>query len=179
MTSITITEALAEIPTTLKRIEKKREFVKSFLYRQSAVRDPHEKDGGSSELIERERQAIVDLENRIIAIRNAIQNANQVNEITIGNQTRTINEWLIWRREIANNSKSFDGSIAAALNVLRNEAMKKGIGVSDQDKGYSSDYVVNINEKKLAETIENLEEILGKLDGQLSLNNARLMIEVP
>lgn len=178
MTKITITEALAEIPTILKRIEKKREFVQSFLYRQSAVRDPHEKDGGSSELIERERQAIVDLENRIIAIRNAIQNANQVNEITIGNQTRTINEWLIWRREVASGSKAFNGAIAAALKALRNEAMKKGLGVSDQDKGYSADYIVNVNEKKLAETIENLEDTLGKLDGQLSLNNARLMIEV-
>lgn len=58
MAQTTITEALAEIPTIEKRIEKKSEFILNYLYRQSAVRDPHEKDGGSSTLIHRELQAI-------------------------------------------------------------------------------------------------------------------------
>jgi hypothetical protein len=76
MSKITITEALAEIPTIVKRIDKKQEFILNFLYRQSAVRDPHEKDGGSSELIKREMQAIDDLQARLVKIRSSIQLAN-------------------------------------------------------------------------------------------------------
>ena len=48
---ITITEALAEIPTIEKRITKKQEFITNYLFRVSSTRDPHEKDGGSAELI--------------------------------------------------------------------------------------------------------------------------------
>ncbi len=59
MAKLTITEALAEIPTIEKRIEKKREFILNYLYRQSSVRDPHEKDGGSTVLIVREAGAFM------------------------------------------------------------------------------------------------------------------------
>ena len=40
---ITITEALAEVPTITKRIAKKQQTVIDYLSRPSAVRDPHEK----------------------------------------------------------------------------------------------------------------------------------------
>ena len=90
MTKINITEALAEIPTIEKRIEKKTGFILNYLYRQSSVRDSHEKDGGSNVLIARERQGIADLQKRLITIRSCIQKANSENTITIGDQTRTI-----------------------------------------------------------------------------------------
>jgi len=107
MSEITITEALAEIPTIEKRIEKKEEFILNYLYRQSSVRDPHEKDGGSNVLITREKQAIADLQLRLIKIRSAIQKANSENSITIGAQTKTITDWLTWRREIAPKQQRF------------------------------------------------------------------------
>jgi hypothetical protein len=68
---ITITEALAEVPTISKRIAKKQQFVLDFLSRQNGVRDPHEKDGGSVTLIQQNLQGIADLESRLIAIRSA------------------------------------------------------------------------------------------------------------
>ena len=178
MTKITITEALAEIPTIEKRIEKKQEFIRSFLYRQSAVRDPHEKDGGSAELIKRELQAITDLQTRLVKIRALIQEANAKNTITIGDQTNTIVDWLTWRREVAPRQQSFLQDIANRLNGMRREANNKGVSVCDKDAGYSLDIVVNLNEKELAEKIENMEIILGALDGQLSLKNATITIEL-
>lgn len=54
--AITITEALAEIKTIGKRIDSKKQFVTSHLARQDGVKDPLEKDGGSAELLKRERQ---------------------------------------------------------------------------------------------------------------------------
>ncbi len=178
MTEITITEALAEIPTIEKRIEKKREFVKNYLYRKSSIRDPHEKDGGSSELIARERQAIFDLQDRLIKIRSVIQKANSENTILIGNETKTISDWLTWRREIAPKEQYFLSIITEDLKRMRHKAMNEGVGVTDKDSGFSRDYVVNVNELELSKEIEDLEFVLGTLDGQLSLKNATITIDI-
>jgi hypothetical protein len=175
---ITVTEALAEVPTIVKRIGKKQQFIMAYLYRQSVVRDPHEKDGGSAELIKRELQAISDLQNRLIAIRAAIQKSNQDNSITIGSETKTIADWLTWRREIADEQRRFYNTISSKLQQMRQEAMRQGLNVSENDAGFSPDYIVNVNEKELAESIEDIENTLGVLDGQLSLKNATLYIEV-
>lgn len=175
---ITITEALAEIPTLDKRIEKKQEFVIQYLYRQSAVRDPHEKDGGSAELIKREIQAIGDLQERRVKIRALIQEANQNNLIVIDGITKTITDWLTWRREIAPRQQSFLRDMSTRINAMRQSAMQRGLKVTDQDAGFSQDFVVNVNEKELAEKIESLENILGVLDGQLSLKNATITIDL-
>lgn len=179
MTKITITEALAEIPTIAKRIQKKQEFIKTCLYRQSVVRDQHEKSGGSAILIEREFQAIHDLQERLINIRSAIQRSNQETTITIENTTRTITDWLTWRREVSQGITMFYGQLMQSLNAMRGDAMRKGYAVTDKDTGFSPDYVVNINEKNLADSAENIETVLGALDGQLSLKNATTFIELP
>ena len=178
MTEITITEALAEIPTIEKRIEKKREFIMNYLFRKSSIRDPHEKDGGSSELIARERQAISDLHERLIKIRSVIQNANSENTITVGDETKSITHWLTWKREIAPKDQYFLKKVSEELQKMRNRAMNEGVGVTDKDSGFSSDYVVNINEHELSKEIEELELILGTLDGQLSLKNATIKVKL-
>lgn len=178
MSKITITEALAEIPTIDKRVEKKREFILNYLFRQSVVRDPHEKDGGSPQALTREFQAIGDLQKRAITIRSAIQAANAANTISIGTDTRSITDWLTWRREIAPKTQQFLANINSKLAQMRAQANKQGVGVSDQDRGFSPDYIVNINEKELAESIENMETVLGTLDGQLSLKNATILIDI-
>lgn len=178
MAAITITEALAEIPTIEKRIEKKREFVLSFLFRVSAARDPHEKDGGSAVLITREMQAIKDLQERAIHIRAAIQKANAINTIAINGTSRTIVDWLTWRREIVAKQQAFLASMVDHLTRVRKEAAQRGVAVSEQDKGVSADVVVNVNELELAKKIEELEIVLGTLDGQLSLKNATITVDV-
>lgn len=180
MAKITITEALAEIPTIQKRIQKKREFIKNYLYRQSSIRDPHEKSGGSSILIEAEAQAVVDLENRLVAIRSAIQKSNLETEITIGHLARSVSDWLTWRREIAGGVQSYLRDITNTLVGIRAEAQRRGASVTDKDTGaFTQDIIVNINEKRLTENIEYMEELLGTLDGQLSLKNATTLIDVP
>lgn len=178
MSKITITEALAEIPTIEKRIAKKQEFILNYLYRQSVVRDPHDKDGGSSVLVGKEQQAIKDLQNRVVSIRSAIQKANSETEITIGNETHTIVDWLTWRREVAPKQQAFFQQLNVKLSSMRQQALKQGVNVSDKDAGYSGDFVVNINERDLADKIENLEIMLGTLDGQLSLKNATTVVDL-
>ena len=179
MSKITITEALAEVPTIGKRIQKKKELIASCLYRQSVVRDPYERDGGAASLIVREVQAIGDLEQRLINIRSSIASANQANEITVNGTTRKIGDWLTWRREVAEGRKQLYGSLLTALKQMHQQANQRGLGVKTEDAGFSADYIVNINEAELAAKAEELETILGALDGQLSLKNATILIDVP
>jgi hypothetical protein len=175
---ITITEALAEVPTISKRIAKKQQFVLDFLSRQNGVRDPHEKDGGSVTLIQQNLQGIADLESRLIAIRSGIAASNAVTTITIGTTTRTITDWLTWRREVAEGQRSRLNNVAANLRAIRAKAQAQGVKVSENPEGFT-DFLVNINEKDLSEQIEALETTLGALDGQLSLKNATTTISLP
>jgi hypothetical protein len=175
---ITITEALAEVPTISKRIAKKQQFVGDFLARQAIVRDPHEKEGGSAELIKRELQGIADLEQRLIAIRSGIAHSNAVTTITIGSTTRTITDWLTWRREIAEGQRQRMALMANTLRSLRAKAQQSNGKVGENVDG-PTDYIININERELADQIEALETTLGALDGQLSLKNATVTITLP
>ena len=178
---ITITEALAEIPTIEKRIQKKQEFIKTFLFREASKRDPHEKNsaGSSAALIAQEMQAIRDLNYRRIQIRLAIQQANSRETITIMNETHTIAFWLSWRREVSDNTEAFYALLMRSLAQQRQIAMQKGIQMtSNQSPETLSDIVVNLDERELAEEAERLENVLGILDGQLSLKNATILLDL-
>ena len=175
--SITITEALAEIKTIGKRIDKKQEFVFGSLARQEGARDPLEKDGGAEVVVSRERQAINDLQTRVVELRRGIQRANDSTIVQIGGAERSISEWLIWKRDVAPKRRDFLNKMSGGLKQLRENAKRQGqnvvqIGAAQQ----FSDIVVSIDELALAKEIEELEKILGDLDGQLSLKNATVPI---
>jgi hypothetical protein len=178
---ITITEALAEVPTLVKRIDKKQRFVTDFLARPANARDPHEKDGGSGPLLAQTLQSIKDLEERLIDIRSGIARANATHQITIGDKMRTITDWLTWRREIAEGQRSRLNSMAGTLRAVHQQAQSQGGKTTDNQSGTAAptDWIVNINEKDLSDQIEALETILGTLDGQLSLKNATITITLP
>lgn len=179
--TMTITEALAEIKTIGKRLEKKKSFVQGYLWRQEGLKDPLVKEYVDSiSAIKAERQAINDLQKRIIQIRTAIQKANETTTLIIGDQTQTMAEWLIWKREVAPAYQQFLIAIANKLHSMRSEVQRKGLSVvtSGDLAKTPQDIIVNIDEQALAQEIEKLEEVLGNLDGQLSLKNATVMVEV-
>lgn len=180
MPSLTITEALAEIKTISKRLEKKRAAFLPFLVRQDGIKDPLEKEGGSAQYIQQELQAIGDLEKRIVALRQGINRANDYETITIEGTSRSINEWLTWRREVAPGQKALLERIRSHIESHRAQARKSGVQVlsAGTEASNPADYVVNINEIELNKKIEELEEILGTLDGKLSLKNATALVSV-
>lgn len=175
--SLTITEALAEIKTIGKRMEKKREGVMPFLARQDGVRDPLEKDGGSPAYIAAERQALRDLGARVVALRRGIQRANDATTITLGGSARTISEWLTWRRELAPGERAFLNTLRAQISGVRDQAKRQGVSVAAPGAAQQpADFIINVGEQELGAQIEALEETLGALDGQLSLKNATIQI---
>lgn len=179
--TMTITEGLAEIKTVGKRIVKKREFVMTYLGRQEGLKDPlANEEGGSSGAITRELQGIVDLEERLISIRRAIQSANVTTQVTLENVTRSIADWLVWRREVAANRGSFVSQLLQRIIQTRRDAQTKGFAVttSSEKAAAPTDVIINISEKAVSEESEKLQKIIDDLDGQLSLTNATVMITI-
>ncbi len=176
--AITITEALAEIKTIGKRLSKKREAIFQYIARQDGIRDPLERDGGSVEFIKRERQAIADLEARVVHLRRGIQKASDQTRVEINGTARTMSEWLTWRRDVAPGQQQFLTDLRGRLHAVREQARKTGVGVvaPGGTPNQLTDYMVNINEHNLAKETEDLEDVLGQLDGQLSLRNATVML---
>lgn len=181
MLNITITEALAEVKTIGKRIETKQSQLRSFLFRDSRMKDPMEKDGGSEEFIKRERQAIADLQKRIIELRLAVQRANMTTVLALNGTAMTVYEWLIWRREVAPHLQVQLASMWNDLQGARTSAQRAGINVvaasaAVQGNSEAREVIVNVNEQELARQREEVEKALGELDGRLSLLNATTMI---
>lgn len=178
MAEVTITEALAELKVIDKRVQKKREFISQHALRAEAMRDPLEKEGGSELAIQRELQAIRDLDERKVFIRRSIQMANEATVVTVGGQSRSIAEWLVWRRDVAPGLAQFLRGIATGIDQNRKESLKRGVKLVDSDAAGSGDIIVNINEQALSQQIEDLEAVLGTLDGQLSLKNATVPVDI-
>lgn len=169
-----ITEGLAEIKTLNARIEKKRQGVSQYVLRDSRLKDPMADEGGVVQWVEQELQAIGDLERRIVKIRTAIQTKNLYTSLQVGEFVRSVQEWLNWRREIAEGRKNFLRALTNGIANARKEAAK----MQPAPDGSKVDIEVHISEKDLAAQVEEMETILGELDGKLSLLNATTKIEV-
>ena len=178
--SITISEALAEVKTIGKRLEKKRQFIHGNLARQDGVRDPFEKDGGSPKMIASELQSISDLETRILDLRTSIQRTNDRTVVKIGDASMTVSEWLVWRRDVLPKQKEFFAALTKGLEGLRSNARKQGLNIIasvGQPASNPTDVIVHIDEAEVNRKIERLEAILGELDGRLSVINATTHID--
>jgi len=179
MDKMTITEALAELKTIDKRLEKKRQSVMGYLFRQTCLKDPMEEHGGSKSHVSQERQAVQDIEKRRMNIRLAIQKTNLETHIEIAGETKSIAGWLVWRSDVATGRKNFLHGMMTSINKMRNDIQSKGMRVVDGDStNAQSDVVINLNEKDLIDSMEIMETTLGELDGQLSLKNATTFVEI-
>ena len=178
--SYTITEALAELKRIKSKLDKKTQFILTYLGRQEGAKDPLEKQGGSSKAIAEELQAIGDLQERFVRIRSSIAAANSANTLTIGTTTRSVADWLVWRRDVSPLVKKLHKDLADKINQIRNGAKAQGWNVvkSNEAPQAPTDVIIEIDEKSLAEVSENTQEILDTLDGKLSLHNATIQVEV-
>lgn len=180
MPGMTITESLAEIKTINARLLKKREGVGQYLVRDSRLKDPMEsEEGGTREFIRREAQAIRSLEERIVNIRCAIQAKNLEVKLQVGDQVRTVQSWLNWRREVSDGRKVHLNRMASSIESARREILKQGRTLTeDPSQAKTADVIVNVSEKDLRAELEGMEQVLGELDGKLSLLNATTLVDV-
>lgn len=97
-------------------------------------------------------------------LRRAIQAANEEAAISHAGTSRSIADWLAWKREVLQARMAFLGQCRERIRAAR----RTGMGV-----------VVHLDEKALNEEIELLEEVSGWLAGQLNLKNATMTVDVP
>jgi len=177
---LTITEALAEIKTIGKRLEAKRAFIKQNLGRPDGMRDPLERDGGSVSAIQRELQAVGDLNKRLIALRIGIMRGNDATEATVNGVSRTVAQWLTWKRDVAPGESKHWAEVASIIKSARGQARGRGANlVQPGGAATFQDVIINLDEGFVAKQVEALETTLGELDGKLSLINATTLIEIP
>jgi len=175
---MTITEALAEIKTIGKRIAKKRDFVTSNLVLQGAFRDPMEREGGMRKAVKETLQSIADLESRVVKIRSAITRQNAATLLTIGGVTQTIEQWLIWRREISEGQGAFWRTMTKSIENVRQDVSRKGFTLVDKETPQEPHEVTfMVSPLEVANIVDAHELTLGELDGKLSLLNATTFIE--
>lgn len=180
---ITITQALAEIRTLKARVSKQYEFVNQNLAYPSNMVDPLAHNGGSVEAIKRARQSISDMQERIVFLRVAIGRVNDAESLALAGDTRTISGWLAWKREVAPDIRrtlaGFRTGIDARRNTLNNEIHRINQQRNKAETPLQIDVIPAINEGDLSMEIDRFEKIWGELDGELSMRNSRITLEVP
>jgi hypothetical protein len=178
MEKMTITEGLAEIKLIEKKMEKKKTMIVSNLTRFKQVKDPFEKEGGSQTTIRQEMQSVSDLQKRLENIRSAIAKANLFESVTVGAQTKSIYSWLIWKREILENDEKFKQSIVNQIkSQIDRQSVNPQVWKTEAGGVELCELILNADYGEQLKALENLGDIKEKLDGQLSLKNATVVIE--
>lgn len=180
MEQITITEALSEVNLIKKKIKAAHEKVSGMLFRLEHQADPFASEGGSAEVVKRELQSIGDLNGRLVGIRAAISRANLDNIIMINGFSQSIHNWLIWKREIAEIHSKF---VANVINIVGGQQASNSARPQVYKDERSGEVmivkqVINIEYPKWLEMQARQTETFEKLDGQLSLKNATILISI-
>lgn len=176
---MTITEGLAEINLLKKKLNSKKQPIEQALVTYDGKDDPYEAKGGAKKFLETELQSCTDLRTRLMKIRAGIAEANIKNTATINGQTRSIYEWLTWKREVAT-------ELSQQYSVLRNNLQMKIDSFNRQPQVLRDEDnnvklckpIANIELTRLQDDHESIEDTLGKLDGVLSLKNATTTINI-
>lgn len=176
MEQMTITEALAEIKLIEKKASKKQETILANLTSMEHLPDVYKEVGGTKEMVKREYQGLNDLWKRLTVIREAIAKSNAETKLTVEGHTRSVNQWLAWKREVQDKQIEFIGSvISKTKQVLDREAAAPRI-VKSNDPVNEPTLLVkitsNIDIPAMTKDQDIYVTLKEKLDGQLSLKNA-------
>jgi hypothetical protein len=178
MMKMTITEALAEVKIIDKKILSQNEYISQNVGRTSVMSDPLEKSGGSQFAIQKAFQSISDLNERKVKIRSVIQQINCVTKVVIGEKTKTISEFLNWKREVAPSYIDFLKKANQACQQMKVQFERQPQILKDAEgKQTIIQPVFHIDLDWLHKELEKTETMLGELDGKLSLLNATTFVE--
>jgi hypothetical protein len=179
-TTITISEALQELKTIDKRIIAAKDFVLSYGIRQGSTIDPLDLEGGSHKVVPAKLDSLRDLLERKLAIRSAINAKNSMVNITIAKQTRTVADWIVWRREAFKIELESWQALQRKVLDARQQCLTKGMSLKEDGTQPSKVNEVGcfITEGTISSRINQLNEIESTLDGKLSVVNATTTITV-
>lgn len=175
--SITITEALSEINLLKKKIANAESGINSLLVRATHVEDPYAASGGTPSVYRSVWQSTQDMRDRLVKIRSQISTANNEHTITINGQSKTIFDWLTWKREIyADLERSLKAQIKQLKDTIQRESDRPEVWKDKDGNVQVVKYVRNVELKALEDQYVQLLDTYEKLDGQLSLKNATIVL---
>ena len=123
---------------------------------------------------EKEFQSIEDLNRRLIALRGAISISNTDNNISVGERTMSIHDWLTWKREVSKEETSFINNVVSTVKQTMDQAQKNPQCFEDSEgKKHLVVFETMIDYPVFIKKQEKLAEIFENLDGQLSLKTRR------
>jgi hypothetical protein len=178
MTEVTmqLAEALTSIKTDKKKWETDKNFVMANVVRDDRLKDSLEAQGGTKTVLQRTLQSMEDHETQIVAKLYAIQGANREVKLTIGSKTKSVGEWIIWRREVAPmREKRFNELLS---RIEQSKQMVNNPRYVAAAPGQDLKVLVEIDEKKLLDTMKEHQDIMGAIDSKLSVLNATTGIVV-
>jgi hypothetical protein len=180
MERMTVTELFAEIKLTREKVLKKNSSILKYAAVAGKLRDPLERQGGSEAFIKAETQAVRDLQARLVRMLTAMHKSNMKVQCTIEGETKSVYEWLVWRKEIFPALSGHYGNLLMGAQTIRaNEQRSSAMANSKSQDGTAPEVVVQVffDEKQTMAEAEKLTAIYQKLDGQLSLLNATTVVE--
>lgn len=179
MEKITITEALSEINLIKKKVDKKRQTILGLLVKAKNLPDPMQSQNGSKEFIKSEVQSMEDLNTRLIRLKGSIAKANIDNKIKVNGYEKNIHDWLIWKRDISKFEIGFTGEVYKTVKS-HFDSLQKQPQVYKTEDGTTKlvEYESMVEQGDFLKKAEDLQEVFDKLDGQLSLKNATIVIEI-
>jgi hypothetical protein len=163
---LSITEARHEIKILRMIIAASRAFIVKHLFRPANEDDPLAEEGGEEVAVKQQFGTVAAMEDQIITLWRAVVAACNKTELSVGGQTNSIAGWEFWRREIAPKRLAHAREMASRLHGPSN-AYPMGDGI-----------VFNISEEYAVDLMNELEQRLCLLDGQLAVANATTFIEV-
>ena len=183
MADLTITEGLAEIKLTHKKLVSVTANVQQYVVYPASQLDPLAKSGGSSKYIQEQLDSLAGLTDYLVKLREAIAASNMVTHFTIKGVTKTVQQWLEWKREAGPKKLDALHAILSKIQESRDEmsrrqAMSGLRSVSQTAAALPEGLTVNLDESALLKDIQELEELLAVIDGQLNQINSMTRINL-
>lgn len=178
MEKLTITEALSELNLIKKKVDNKRKVVAGSLIKAKHEKDAFENVGGIKQYITSELQSIDDLESRYLRIKGSIAKANIENSISINGFTKTIHDWLNWKRDLSDTQKKFVFNLYSfPKGELDKLSKQPQIYLDDNKEKHLVEFEATIDYPSFLKKSEELNDTFDRLDGQLSLKNATIVVD--
>ena len=164
MDKMKLIEAMKELKLIVAKISRNREETIKYSSGLSNEKPVFETEKAQSEYVARLIQSTEDLVKRYLDLKSAIEYTNLKTKVTIHGETRSISEWLVYKRNLA--GIRHHAYQAANDSVALGRKSKDAAALKDvQIVRYYDEAVMNAK-------LRNLIEILGSLDGTLEVINA-------
>ena len=185
MADLTVTEGLAEIKLTHKKLASVTENARQYVVHPASQLDPLAKSGGSTKYIKEQLDSLNGLSDYLVQLRSAIAASNMGTLFTIRGVTKTVQQWLEWKREAGPKKLEALHEILEKIQTSREDAARhaaissaRSSAVVQQATILPEGVTVNLDESALLKEIQELEELLAVIDGQLNQVNAQTKIKL-